>query len=402
MNIYDKITPEGTQDVLFQDCIVRQEVRNAILSLLYRRGFRPVMTPAMEFYDLFGANRYFAQESMFKLVDAQGRILVLRPDSTIPIARLTATKLQNETDPVRLCYCQPAYRANPSLRGRMDEVFQCGAELIGAAGAKADLEMLRTAEDCLQACGAQPFTLEIGHIGLFKALMDELDAPGVQKEEMRQLIEAKNYAALGDLLDALPASPAADLLRKLPRLFGGAEVFSQAERLSPSPAFQAALAELERLYRHLTQGDTKAQILVDLGLVNQAEYYTGVVFRGYLPGVGQPVLSGGRYDRLLDDFGLRKPAIGFAIHLDAVAGYLQQTSPRAPLTPEVLVYWEPQQSVQGFALLRRLCEEGTVCESSLADSREEAAAYAKAKGIPWLYVAGSEWEKIEIGKEAEE
>ncbi|MDD3192887.1 MAG: ATP phosphoribosyltransferase regulatory subunit [Oscillospiraceae bacterium] len=401
MNTYDKITPEGTQDILFQNCIVRQDVRDAVMGLLYRRGFRPVMTPAMEFYDLFGANRYFAQESMYKLIDAQGRILVLRPDSTIPIARLTATKLQNEPYPVRLCYCQAAYRANPSLRGRMDEMSQCGAELIGAGGAKADLEMLRTASDCLEACGARPFTLEIGHIGIFRALMDELDAPEPQKEEVRQLIESKNYAALGDLLHALPDSPAVHTLGRLPRLFGGDEVFSQAAQLSQGPAFQAALQELEELYRRMMQVDPSAQVLVDFGLVNQAEYYTGVVFRGYLPGIGQPVLSGGRYDRLLDDFGVHQPAIGFAIHLDAVAGYLQQVSPRVPQIPQVLVYWEREQSARGFAHLRELWSQGVSCESSLADSKEDAAVYARARGIRRLQIVGDEIKEILIGEEPE-
>ena len=113
MKFHDKITPEGTRDVLFEECTVRQRTQDIILKGLCEKGFHPVMTPTMEFYDLFGTNRYFSQESMYKLIDAQGRILVLRPDSTIPIARLTATKLQNEPHPIRLCYCQTAYRATP-------------------------------------------------------------------------------------------------------------------------------------------------------------------------------------------------------------------------------------------------------------------------------------------------
>ena len=111
-------------------------------------------------------------------------------------------------------------------------------------------------------------------------------------------------------------------------------------------------------------------------MYKRQEYYTGVVFRGYLPGVGQPVLSGGRYDRLLNDFGLLKPAIGFAIQLDAVAGYLQQTQPQRPTPPAALVYWTQEQSARGFAFLKQLRKQGLFCESSLAESREEAEAYA--------------------------
>ncbi len=163
------------------------------------------------------------------------------------------------------------------------------------------------------------------------------------------------------------------------------------------PRFKAALQELERLYRRIMQADPAVQVLVDFGLVNQAEYYTGVVFRGYLPGVGQPVLSGGRYDRLLNDFGLQKPAIGFAIQLDAVAGYLQQTQPQRPTPPAALVYWTQEQSARGFAFLKQLRKQGLFCESSLAESREEAEAYARARGIRRLYVVEEQITEVLIG-----
>ena len=399
MKFHDKITPEGTRDVLFEECTVRQRTQDIILKGLCEKGFHPVMTPTMEFYDLFGTNRYFSQESMYKLIDAQGRILVLRPDSTIPIARLTATKLQNEPHPIRLCYCHTAYRATPSLRGQLDEISQCGAELVGCGSAKADLEMLLTAGDCLKECGAKPFTMELGHIGAFKALIDELSAADWQKEEIRQLVEEKNYTALSDLLGELPVSPAARALDQLPRLFGGADVFGQAATLSQSAAFQVALRELEQLYRQLIQADPAAEVLVDFGLVNQAEYYTGIVFRGYLPGIGQPVLSGGRYDRLLNDFGLQKPAIGFAIHLDAVAGYLQKTQPQQPLSPTALVYWPRELAARGFSFLQQLRSQGVRCENSLADSEEEAKIYARIQKIPKLYIVGEQMEEITIGEE---
>ena len=174
-------------------------------------------------------------------------------------------------------------------------------------------------------------------------------------------------------------------------------MFVQAADLSQSAAFQAALQELEQLYHRIMQADPAAQVLVDVGLVNQAEYYTGVVFRGYLPGVGQPVLSGGRYDRLLNDFGLQKPAIGFAIQLDAVAGYLQQTQPQRPTPPAALVYWTQEQSARGFAFLKQLRKQGLFCESSLAESREEAEAYARARGIRRLYVVEEQITEVLIG-----
>ena len=386
MRTYDKITPDGTRDILFKEYTVRQNITSAVMGQLQSRGFRPVMTPAMEFYDLFGQSRYFPQESMYKLVDGRGRLLVLRPDSTIPIARLCATRLQNEKDPLRLCYSQTAFRSEPTMRGRLDEVSQCGAELIGAKGQKADLEMLFTAQRCLAACGAGDFTLEIGHIGVFRALINELSAPESRKEEIRQLIESKSYAALGELLEGLSPVDTAQALQKLPRLFGGGEVFARAAKLSSQPEFQAALQETQNLYRQLRQAQPDLTVLVDFGLVNQAEYYTGVLFRGYLSGVGQPVLSGGRYDHLLDDFGLQKPAIGFALQIDAIADYLQKTAPLQEKGPDALVFWDENSCRTGQSLLDELCGQGLLCETSLHQSKEEAAEYAVQKGIPTLYI----------------
>lgn len=399
MKIYDKITPEGTQDLLFESCTRRREVQNTIHALLEGRGFRPVMTPAMEFYDLFGGKRYFPQESMYKLVDRKGRLLVLRPDSTIPIARLVATRLQQEGDPIRLCYSQTAFRANPAMRGRMDELAQCGAELIGATGMKADLEILLTAGACFAALNARPFTLEIGHIGVFKALMEELDAPEEQKEQIRQLIEAKNYAALEDLLGRLPDTDAARALKRLPRLFGGASVLDEAAALSHRPQFLKPLEELRQIYLHLTRAAPQMQVTVDFGLIHQAEYYTGILFRGYLPGVGEPVLSGGRYDRLLLDFGIDKPAVGFALQLDAIGDYLWQRSPKRQPAPQVLVFWQTEQSAEAFSHIRALAKQNISCESSLHETLAQAIAYAKAKGIGQVHVMGDPIRRIDCKEE---
>lgn len=386
MKIYDKFTPEGTKDVLFEGCVFRKTAEDAVDSVLEKRGFRPVMTPMVEFYDLFGANKYFPQESMYKLIDAKGRILVLRPDSTIPIARLTASKLQNEPDPIRLRYRQSVFRSYPGERGWSDEQAQAGAELIGASGEKADLEMLVTAGDCLRACGAVPFTLEIGHIGIFKYLIEKLTAGEAQKEEIRSLIESKNYTALQDLLAKTGPSETAKALQMLPRLFGGEEVFSAAKALCDDPQFLSILGDLRALYEKMVRVSAGQNIQVDLGMVNQAEYYTGVVFRGYLPGIGEPVLSGGRYDRLLEDYGLHKPAIGFAVQIDAVAEYLERQggAPRHPT--QVLVFWEEAHFARAIEHLSKLESQGIFFESSLHDTREQAEDYAKRKQIPMLQI----------------
>lgn len=183
-------------------------------------------------------------------------------------------------------------------------------------------------------------------------------------------------------MEDLPISPASRALNRLPRLFGGADVFVQAADLSQSAAFQAALQELEQLYHRIMQADPAVQVLVDFGLVNQAEYYTGVVFRGYLPGVGQPVLSGGRYDRLLNDFGLQKPGHRFCHSAGCCSG-LFTANPAAAANPSSRTgLLDAGAERRGFAFLKQLRKQGLFCESSPGGIQRRGRGLRQSQGNP--------------------
>lgn len=211
MRQYNRITPEGTRDLLFEECLARREAEGMLADLFVCHGFSEVMTPGLEFFDVFQAGQpAIPADSMYKLTDSKGRLLVMRPDSTMPIARLTATRLQKTALPIRLYYAQDVYHLNHSLTGRNDQEFQAGVELIGAGGQRADLEILSLAADVLRLpCIGGDFRLEIGHVGFFQSLVAELEVGEEVRDEIRTLIEMKNYAALSDTLDSLPKSSAA-------------------------------------------------------------------------------------------------------------------------------------------------------------------------------------------------
>ena len=229
MKYYDLITPEGTKDLLFGECIVRRNIEKTLFKIFKSRGYSEMITPGLEFFDVFNLNsRYFPQENLYKLTDSKGRLLVMRPDSTMPIARVVATRLRDAVLPLKLCYNQTVYRTEPALKGRSDEIVQTGIELIGSELRIADLEVISTAIDSLRMLG-KPFSLEIGNIGIFKALADKLDVSEKFKEKIRRRIETKNFPALNDLLDSLGSNPVIDALKKLPALFGGEEVFELFE-----------------------------------------------------------------------------------------------------------------------------------------------------------------------------
>ncbi|MDR2356208.1 MAG: ATP phosphoribosyltransferase regulatory subunit [Clostridiales Family XIII bacterium] len=333
----DKITPEGTGDLLFREC----EAQNAVIGLLRgvfeKRGYREVRTPGLEFYDVFSSKAaYYRPESMYKLTDNRGRLLTVRPDSTIPIARMTATKLKGSALPIRIYYAQQVFRRQPALRGKRAEIMQMGIELIGDSSFDSDAEILGAAAEALAVCAPSPFRIEIGHVGVFNRLMSLLEAGPEEKESIHRHIAAKNYAALGDVLEGARQSDVADMLRALPGLFGGAEALREARALfrGRDPVLPNMLAYLERVYEILRGLDLKDRIMIDFGLVNQAEYYSSLVFKGYTASSGDAVLSGGRYDGLFKDFGEDLPATGFAFHVDALAdGHLQRSRAAADAPP---------------------------------------------------------------------
>lgn len=387
-----RITPEGTRDLLFEECLARREAESLLADLFICHGFSEVMTPGLEFFDVFQAGHpAIPAESMYKLTDSKGRLLVMRPDSTMPIARLTATRLRQATLPIRLYYAQDVYHLNHSLSGRNDQEFQAGVELIGTGGQRADLEILSLAADVLRLpCIGGDFRLEIGHVGFFQSLVEELEVGEEIRDEIRTFIETKNYAALSDVLDSLPESEAAEALRRLPRLFGGEEILREAQSLCHREQSRTALQHLAWLYRSLQELGLGEQVMIDLGLVHRNEYYTGVIFRGYIEGSGDTVVSGGRYDTLLQQFGSPHPATGFGVNVDAVIKrMLDKGQVEPPMLPEALVFAEDGCEAAALIKVRTLTDEGVLAEFSLQESREDALRYAQERGIPLVYIVSA-------------
>lgn len=388
MRNYDLITPEGTKDFLFGECIVRRNIEDTLLGLFKSRGYSEMITPGLEFFDVFNLNsRYFPQENLYKLTDSKGRLLVMRPDSTMPIARVVATRLRDAMMPLKLCYNQTVYRTEPALKGRSDEIVQTGIELIGSQLKIADLEVISTAVDSLKSFGMQ-FSLEIGHIGIFKELVGKLEATDHTKEKIRKLIENKNFPALNDLLDSLGNSPVTNALKKLPALFGGEDVFEKAEELMPDENIGRLLDELRDIYRDACEiCGNDGVITVDLGLVNKTDYYTGLIIKGYLQGHGEEIISGGRYDKLISEFGYDIPAVGFAVNVNGVAKVIEKNGvlPAMPRA-DVIVYAEEGCEVAAIRAAKELREQGLIVENALFDDLETVRDYAKENKIPKVVV----------------
>lgn len=391
MNKYAKITPEGTRDLLFEECDARRHVEHQLSAMFKARSYKKVITPTLEFFDVFNRpSSGMEPESLYMLTDYTGRMMALRPDSTLPIARIAATRLREADYPLRLYYNQRVFKRCPSFSGHSDEKTQSGIELIGASGIRADLEVITMAIDALNSCGARDFRIEIGHAGFFQALSKALQTSDEIRDEIAEYIETKNFAALNDLLNTLGESDATRILRSLPRLFGGGEVIRQAQSMCKGKNELLPLKYLADLYSKLEQLGLEDKVNIDLGLVHRNNYYTGVVFRGFIEGSGLTVLSGGRYDSLLGEFGKPLPATGFGVEIDALANAMLSRGDIAPKkSADVLVFGEDGYEVQAIARVRALSADNLICENCTQETLTAAKRYAAKNSIKRLDCVGS-------------
>ncbi|MCL2300818.1 MAG: ATP phosphoribosyltransferase regulatory subunit [Firmicutes bacterium] len=395
MRQYDKVTPQGTKDSLFEECYARAEAQRRLTEVFERCGYAPVATPHLEFHDVFrrGSAGWLAGR-LYSATDSRGQMLVLRPDSTLPIARVAATRLKDAALPLRLYYHQNVFRRARFYSGDGDESMQSGVEFVGADGLRADLEILACAAEALEACGAN-FCIELGHADIFRCLADSLGVNGDARESLAACIESKNLPALKDFLAPYGETATVNALLELPRLFGGAEVLAQAKALFKGSAARKALAYLTQLFEALETLGLHEAVEIDLGLVHGQQYYTGLVFRGYMEGSGKTVLSGGRYDGLLAEFGRPAAAVGFAISTDALAAALLESGRvEAPPMAEVLVFGAAGFEAAALARAKKLRAAGTRCLCSAAGTLEESAAFAKERGIPGVIVIDADGERV--------
>ncbi len=369
-------TPAGTRDRLFADCRARRETENRLARCFRARGYREIETPLLEYYDtLLTSGNPLTQEELFVFPERSGKLVALRPDMTTPIARVAASKLDC-TVPHRFYYLQDVFRAAGN-QGRT-QIRQAGVELLGASGMRADVEVIALAAEVLNAAGM--YRIEIGHAGFFRALAGALGADAAFVEELRGLVSAKNFASVPDLLSEYRDSPAYGALCRLPQLFGGEEVLDEALSLADGCVGTEEIDALRAIYRELQAAGFGPNVMLDLGLVHHMDYYTGVVFRGYLAGAGQPVLQGGRSDSPLGYLGKPAPATGFAAELDALT---EVRADEADDAPRFVLH-------VGAGALRRAmdyCDSRPgQCVCSPYETKAESAALAERLGAKLVVV----------------
>jgi ATP phosphoribosyltransferase regulatory subunit len=312
-------TPEGVRDIYSTECEVKLLLQRNLHQVLKLYGFRDIQTPSFEFFDIFNQERgTVASKDMYKLFDKEGNTMVLRPDITPSIARCVAKYYKEEDLPIRLSYIGNTYINSTTYQGKLKEATQLGAELVNDDSIDADAEMLAITIECLLKAGLKEFQLELGNADFLRSLIDEV---GFSNQEdiakLKDLIENKNMFGMEEIIINKDLSKGLkEILLKLPELFGSLEVLEYAKSVISFPRAIKAIERLESLYEIMKDYGFEKYISFDLGMLSKYDYYTGIIFKAYTYKTGEAIVTGGRYDNLVGQFGKDCPAIGLAIVID--------------------------------------------------------------------------------------
>ncbi len=310
------LLPEYLADALPHEAARIERLRRAILDVFSCHGYELVMPPLLEHLDslLTGSGSDLSLRT-FKLVDQlSGRTLGVRADMTPQVARIDA-HLLNRQGVTRLCYCDSVLHTLPASQAASREPIQLGAELYGYAGIEADLEVIRLLGAALGVAGTPASRIDIGHVGIFRALATAAGLEGEAETRILELLRVKDVPSLADCCASLP-EPYRSALLRLPELYGGDDVLALAARLLPElPEIAAALSTM----RQLRAAMPDLPLSFDLADLRGYHYHNGIVFAAYLPGCPSALALGGRYDGVGKDFGRARPATGFSMDLREVA-----------------------------------------------------------------------------------
>lgn len=312
-------TPEGVRDIYNEECEKKLELQDRLHKALKRHGYHSIQTPTFEFFDIFGKEvGTIPSSELYKFFDREGNTLVLRPDITPSIARSAAKYFMDEDMPIRLSYMGNTFINNHSYQGRLKESTQLGAELIGDDTVDADAEMIAMAIDALKSSGLKDFQISVGHVEFFRGLMEAAGLSEEQEEVIRELIANKNFFGVEEeISDCSMNQNLKELFGMLGTIYDNAASFEEAKTYAADyPKVYKAIRRLEDLDAVLKIYGVDKYVTYEFGMLSSYHYYTGVIFAGYTYGSGEPVVKGGRYDKLLTYFGKDAASIGFAIVVD--------------------------------------------------------------------------------------
>ena len=311
-------TPEGVRDLYGKEYARKLKLQDDLMKGIQLYGYENIQTPTFEFFDVFSEEiGTTSSRELYKFFDKEGNTLVLRPDFTPSMARCAAKYFMDKDVPIRFCYSGNTFINNSNLQGKLKELTQMGAELIGDNSVYADAEMIMMVIDTLRSAGLTKFQVTVGEVEYFKGICHHAGLDCDTEMALRDYISEKNFFAAEELmLEKGISERDREAILQVREFYEVEKTLTKARELAPNDRSRSAIARLEELYELLKQYGVSEYVSFDLGMLSKFHYYTGVIFKAYTYGVGDAIVTGGRYDTLLGRFGKDAPAIGFMVLID--------------------------------------------------------------------------------------
>lgn len=393
-------TPEGVRDIYGEEYAGKLKLEGLIHGQFARFGYQDIQTPTFEYFDVFSREiGTTPSRELYKFFDKEGNTLVLRPDFTPSMARCAAKYFMEEKFPIRFCYLGNTFTNISSLQGKLCEVTQMGAELIGDDSTCAEAEMIAMLIGCLKAAGLSRFQVSVGQVDYFRGICEAAGLSADTEMALRENVSGKNIFGVEDILKEQDMKEEyRRALLKITELFGSVEILDRARKLVTNERSLKAVERLQELYRLLKVYGVEQYVSFDFGMLSKYHYYTGVIFRGYTYGVGDAIVKGGRYDNLLKTFGKDAPAVGFVVVVDDLMSALASQNIRVPVEEKkLLLVYEENSFEKALSRAEALRKEGVCVEMIRKEEGKTVSEYQ-------AYAAGNRYREAEFipagGKEA--
>lgn len=335
-------------------CEKKESMIKAVKELFHIYGYDEIETATFEPYDLYSAvEGIITQDDMVKIIGPSGKVLVLRPDVTIPVARLITKHAKHNRQIERYFYVTDVFKQN--INGVVVHK-QMGVELFGDDSAEVDAEVLALAHDLLTNLPFIDFTIEVGHAQFVEQILKKIALAHDDMKQLKQYIQTKNKADLKAFLTRHQVSKSLQhVILEIPDLYGPAkQVIQRARTLSLNNEMNQAVNHLEYMYHLLDLYGITEKIVLNLGLINHMDYYSDVIFQGFIANVGEPVLMGGRYDTLTEKFGVMMPAIGFGCDIQLMMDGLKVKQGVSKREGDIIINYTPNRIKEAYQLTKML------------------------------------------------
>ena len=383
MKDYTRCIPEGLRDVQDEEALIKQKIEHKVRQLFTQYNYCFLETPTFEYLDVFTlGNQSYQSKDLYTWINREGEIVALRSDQTRAIARVVATSYSTLAYPKRYAYLSSTFRCLKQYQGKMHEFTQAGVELMGVTNTQSDAEIIVLAIEALKLCGIKDFTIHLASATFLHEVLEALDLTKEMKEGIEQAIKIKDAVSVRKILQTWEGEEAlAELLIDLLQSSGSLALLEALKVKIKHPTILKALDYLENLYTRLTYFGVADYILFDFSILSYASYYTGMMFQAYTEGVGTAIVEGGRYDTLLQNFGIDVPAVGMAMNINLILQKYRQEEKEIKREACFLVGWESPLVQKGIKLAEELRSQGYRVECALSNDYTRELNYAKKTGI---------------------